>query len=310
MGAFMSNAAPIRLDTPEGVELLAAHGSRVEVSISDDLREHSDCPEIRLESVFAEAKPYLSLAFVHRVDLDAPHTSATPASVVKYSARRHSAIDAECIKLGTAQYYRDYPGDATGIRDPDEARYVESLRSSLAEWNPDALDNGWLRHVIDGSVAYQGDGSWFFCASTCPRTQRERAALENEFEADCMTDLGHPAGFAQELASAFAQMAPAPPAALGEWLHRLQEHALRTQTNFERVVHVCHGPVVYTNDHERHIKHLPVQHRASAFAFVKHPRFARQREYRFTVSTIGKPAQDELLVRNTQPLKDRSTIVP
>ena len=305
----MSDVAPIRLDAAEGIELLRGFGSRAELSIPDELREHSDCPEIRLESVFAEASPHMSLVLVHRVDLDAPRTTVPPTSVVKYSSRRYSVVDCESVKLGTAQHFRDFPGEPAGIRDQSEARYVESLHSYLAEWNPEALSSDWLQFA-DGSVTSQSDGSWFFCASLPPRTLSERAMSELEFGADCLTDLGDPAGFARELGSAFAQMTPAPPIALEEWFARLQDHALRTQSNFERVVHVRHGQVVYTVDHEKHIKHIPVQHRAGAVAFVKHPDYAHQREYRFAVSTIGKPAQDKLMAPVTEQIRSLATIVP
>lgn len=290
-------------------EILRADGSRAEAAVPPELQEVSDCAEMRLQSAFIEAKPHPCLVLVHKVELDASRAGSTPTCVVKYTPERHSPALSDNVKLGTARYYRGYGGEAPGIRDEREARYVESLRSTLEEWNPDALTGDWWRFVTDGSVTYQGDGSWFYCAALPPRSPPEPAAMEQEFGADCMTDLGEPAGFARELGSAFAQKLPAPPVTLDEWFHLLQDRWLRSQSNFERVVHVHHGHVVYSDDYEELVKPVPFQHRARVFPFVKRSGYAHQREYRFTVSTIGKAAQDELLVPVTDQLRDLVTVV-
>ena len=54
---------------------------------------------------------------------------------------------------------------------------------------------------------------------------------------------------------------------------------------------------------------VPLLHRAAAIPFVKSLDYTHQREYRFTVSTIGKPVQETLLVPTTPELKELATEV-
>ena len=80
-----------------------------------------------------------------------------------------------------------------------------------------------------------------------------------------------------------------------------------SETPFKRVVWVTHGPVLYTDSAEPLIEAVPLRHRAAATPFIKAPDYKNQREYRFTVTTIGKPAQETLLGPTTPELRELAT---
>jgi len=127
--------------------------------------------------------------------------------------------------------------------------------------------------------------------------------MYREFEANCCTRFEDPVALAREIGSAFAQMSPAPPTVLYERFHHVQESMLRNRSSFDQIVHVRHGPVVYTDEAEDLIESVPLHLRSAAVPFVKSAEYAYQREYRFTVSTIGSPARDVLRVPVTSELR-------
>ena len=124
-----------------------------------------------------------------------------------------------------------------------------------------------------------------------------------------MTALGEPSSFARELGSAFAQISPTPRVSLDEWFWRVQHDMLHSQTPFEQIAHVYHGPVVYTDHAESLIEAVPLQFRAAAVPFVKRSDYTTQREYRFAVTTIGTPTENRLAVPITTQLRSLCTIV-
>ena len=163
--------------------------------------------------------------------------------------------------------------------------------------------------AVSGSVRYQMDGSWLYCTAFRPGSRSERALMQSRFDGDCMTALGEPSEFARELGSAFAQLSPGPKVSLGEWFHQLQYEMLRSQTPLNRIVYVNHGPVMYTDDAESVIEAVPLLYRSAVVPFVKGIDYADQREYRFSVSTIGTPIENLQTVPITTNLRSLSRIV-
>ena len=86
--------------------------------------------------------------------------------------------------------------------------------------------------------------------------------------------------------------------------HQKQHDKLLAETPFKQRVWVTHGPVAYTDDAEPLIEPVPLLHRGAAVPFVKRLGYAHQREYRFTVSVIGEPDQETLLVPTTPELRE------
>jgi len=299
----MSTEIPVSLGTNGVWSLLEAHGSRAEGSITDEMRERTDCNQFRLESIFFEAKPRPYLVLVRRIGLDPRRAWEATGSVVKFSKRAYGLVRSDVLKVATAEHYRTYEGGGVGIGDADEGVYRESLGSYFKKWNPEAFGSFWWDAVTSGSVTYQPDSVWLYCTSLPPRSRRERFALEQEFEADCTTGLGKPAMVARELGSALARMSPSPSASFDEWFDQKQHDVMLAKTPLKGLVRVTHGPVVYTDNAGPLVDAVPLLHRAAAIPFVKSLDYTHQREYRFTVSTLGKPAQETLLVPTTPELK-------
>ena len=310
-------------DADAMLEILRERELRAEIAVTAELREHLGCTQIRLESGFMEAKPSPSQVFVRRVDLDSQRSTDPSQGIVKFSPRKFSPATYGSLQLGTPQYYREYEGRGCGIQDQHEAVYKESLHSYFGKYNPDALAMLETRSetfttgrttltanvALSGSVTYKVNGSWLFCTAFHPRSQSERALIQSQFDGNCMTALGEPSEFARELGSAFAQLSPGPKVSREEWFHKLQHQMLRSHTPFKRTVWVSHGPVVYTDDAESLIEAVPLLHRAVAVPFIKRADHVDQREYRFSVSTIGTPAEKLLAVPITPQLRSLSRIV-
>lgn len=292
------------MDTEAFLSLLRETGQRSSTTLPAELRKHTDCDQMRIEASFMAAKSVPSMVLVHAVDLVQRGAEAHTGTVVKYSHSKYALAETDHLQMATAQYYRHYEGNAQGVRDENEATYQESLLGYLAKWNPEVrgLLDPW-RGSASGSVTYRVDEQWIFCTSSSPQSRSEQVRMCEEFEADCATWLGEPSEFARELGSAFAQMVPAPPVLREEWFHQIQDSMMRTRSSFDRVVHVRHGPVVYTDDAESLIESVPLQLRSAVVPFVKSTEYAYQREYRFTISTIGTPAQRTLLVPVTPELR-------
>ena len=321
--AQVSTAEAPGSDVEAMLAILREHELRAETTITAELRAHLGCAQIRLESGFLEAKPLPYQVLVRRIDLDPQGLTEPTQGIVKFSPRRFSPATYDSLQLGTPLYYRGYDGEGSGIRDQDEAVYVESLHSFFGKYNPEALAmlGTWSgtftvgkRKVTweaktSGSVTYQMNDRWIYCTARHPRSRSERALMQNKFDGDCMTALGAPSEFARELGSAFAQLSSGPKVSLGKWFYQLQHDMMLTETPLKRIVYVCHGPVVYTDNAESLIEAVPLPYRAAAVPFVKGTDYADQREYRFAISTIGTPTENLLAVPITTKLCSLSRTV-
>ena len=318
----MKNVEAPGSDVEAMLAILREHELRGETAITPELREHLGCAQTQLESGFVEATPFLYQVFVRRIDLDPQPLTEPSQGIVKFSPRSFSPATYDSVRLGTAQYYREYEGEGFGIQDQDEAVYKESLQSYFGKYNPEAVPmlGPWsatftvgqrtltCEIAVSGAVTYQMNDSWLYCTARQPQSRSERALMQSQFDGDGMTALGKPSEFARELGSAFAQLSPGPKVSRDEF-HQLQHNTLLSQTPIKRIVYVNHGPVIYTDDAESLIEAVPQLYRASAVPFVKSINYADQREYRFAVSTIGTPTEELQKVRITTKLRSLLRIV-
>ena len=126
------------------------------MQITDEARSLLGCEGIALESGFVtldemgqSPDPLALLAadpdswfaacgdaimiFVGYVDLQSGRsTPFAPQRVVKFSEHRHAIPQAEKLKLGTPNYYREYEGHADGVRDEMEASQSEDMVKFVA----------------------------------------------------------------------------------------------------------------------------------------------------------------------------------
>ena len=178
-----------------------------------------------------------------------------------------------------------------GIRDEQEARYQEDVRSFLTRHG--TMDAASVA-LVSGHVTYGVDDFWMFCTSVTPMSDRERKQLRKEFAADCMTTILDPSEFARELGSAFAahsSWADVDLSALDELIRRLRPSEIG-----DKVVWIYHGPVCYSDDAQKLVESFDELHRPAVVPFLKRQTFAWHKEYRFTVKINGKPRKSEFLL--------------
>lgn len=305
------------MDEEAFIAHIREHGSRAESTIPAALSELIDCEQMTLESTFIEAKPEPTIVLVHRIDLGQGDFQDDLTSVVKYSPAHYAPSRAEHLKIATARHYRQFEGGGPGVRDEHDAVYQQTIKSYFERWNPDALpllspfstsitvesQEYNVDVVPSGTIDRAADSQWIYCTTLEPRTDAEQASMFKEFDADCMTRIQSPPDLARELGSAFAQKSPQRHVTIDDEAQQLQIDAMKNQSPFESVVHVYHGPVAYTDDPERLVEPLPPILQGSAVPFLKSPGFAHHREYRFTISTIGTPAEDVLYIPVTEEIR-------
>lgn len=76
------------------------------------------------------------------------------------------------------------------------------------------------------------------------------------------------------------------------------------------IVRVYHGPVLYEDNAEEAVFSRPQHFQGIAATFVKLRCYVWQNEYRFTVSTIGAPAADELHLPISDEMRELAEIEP
>ena len=122
-----------------------------------------------------------------------------------------------------------------------------------------------------------------------------------EFESDCIISTDSPRRFAEELGDVVGSQA--------NWENvdrspaEMFVHEYLVSQDFEKVVHVYHGPVLYTDESIGLIDSIDTMYKAVAACFVKRLEFSWQQEYRFVVSIQGSPRTDVFLPRASDALK-------
>ncbi len=251
-----------------------------------------DCDWVDLESAFVDDGPRRTLVLVWHANLCSDFVSS-PA-LVKFSKSKYAIARAKKLKLATANYYRNYEGTEPGIRDEMEARQIAKL-STVLNGRRSAVP---FSRVVSpaGEATYGTDSTWLFCTAIRPAWDTDLRRLQQQFSAESATVISNPLRFATQLGKRFAGNLPRTRLSNmdGLRLSCYRKHQI------DNVVQVFHGPVLYTDDQELAFSQ-PSHLRGIASCFSKGRSFDWQREYRFVVSTVGEPAEDELLL----PISER-----
>ncbi len=275
---------------------------RQPLRVTNDLQRSLGCDGVTLESAFLDARASGATVLVQRVDpARSPLTTATP--VVKFSRSQDAIPDAKCLKLATPGHYRKYEGGEGDIRDDMEARYREDVRSVFAKTGSLELSR---MPGLSGSVTYGVDGFWVYCTSVRPTSTGEQERLRRRFQSDCATTIADPSAFARELGASFAAHSSWSDVELSflDWLAiRLLPHECG-----DKVVHVHHGPVYYSDEPVELVESFPMEHRPTVVPFIKRRMYSWQQEYRFTVSMHGSPKKDELFLPISPELRKLASI--
>ena len=314
-----------------------------ELRITDEARSLLGCEGISLESGFVTlgdtelpadelarlrddpdswlaAAVDTTLVLVSRVDrLDGFSPSPTPQRVVKFSERRHAMPQAENLNLGTPRYYRGHEQAPAGIGDAMEASQTEDMVNFIArqlgaghadrlpplEGELDDPRLGKATYKLSGQVTHRTDGFWLFCTSAMPKDASGVDGLRRRFGAECATAISDPPEFARKLGRTLAENLANVDLEL-DWVAEMQMQAMKHygRPPLAQRVLVHHGPVVYMDDAAETIFALPLQFQAVAAAFIKRRAYEWQQEYRFTVSAVGCPADDNLLLPISSSMRD------
>lgn len=264
---------------------------RLQIDLSGDDLKVVACAGVTLESAFIETDAPRAAVFVQRVDVSRSTPATKPPALVKFSDRRYAIPRAESMRLATPRYYREFEGDAEGVRDELEGRYREDVRSAFARLG--TVSPGLMRSVT-GYMTYGVDGFWIFCTSIRPPSPWQLEELRGRFGAEQVTTIVDPPAFAQALGAAVAAQADWPDAKRS-FVDELATH-LRPPETGDWTVWVGHGPVCYSDDPAALVESFPFGHRAAIVPFIKRSLYAWQQEYRFSVSINGQPTEDEWFV--------------
>ncbi len=276
----------------------------VPIKIPDDLQLKWGCREITLESSTMNGRASRAHILVHRVNL-ASSLFLAKSQITKYSLKEFAIPRAKCLRLATPEYYRNYEGDACGIRDEMEGRYQEDIRTYLTRSGTlDAVRSS----MVSGHVTHKFDDFWMFCTSQEPMWTREREHLRMEFKANCDTTIEEPSEFARVLGEDFAAHWSWSDVCLNPLVDVFYKNAAINEQSCDKIVSVYHGPVLYTDEATKFVGSIPLQHRAAAVSFVKRQNFAHQREYRFILQSIGSPKNIEHFVPISSKLRRLTTI--
>ena len=253
---------------------------------------------------------------VHRVNLGS--TTAPQGQVVKLSERRFAPYHARKIRLATPAHYRKSEGVDPDIADPHDGLLTKDatpwVRQELALREP-----GSFIHDQSASLTYSSapDEPWVYCTSMSPRSRREATDLRARFpKYDALTVIRDPASFAMRLGIDFAIRIDK---SEHVELDRVDEEAYRRsrytvslwegEHRIDKFVRVYHGPVVYEDlsgvvaSREDFVDFSMVPRGW----FTKKTRFSVEREYRFAVSTLGRPRKETLRLPISEELRALAT---
>ena len=275
---------------------------RIQISITDEIRQLLGNEGTELESIFIETEPSRSTIIVFRVDPTRISSNTAP-SVVKFSEYVHAIPVSENLKMSTASYYREYENDTSDRRDEQEAGYkadIVPFLSKLGSRKPRGLA------TVFGHVTYGINDFWLFCTSQQPKTARGLEQMRRRFSAECVTAIPDPSAFARELGTAFASRFSWSDVDLSS-LDKLIR-AIRPSEIGDKVVRLDHGPVCYSDDPQELIETFDPHHRPAVVPFIKRRKFAWQQEYRFAVKTNGAPKDKELFIATPAELRGLAEI--
>ena len=241
------------------------------------------------------------LVLVHQVNQSCDEVRRVDA-LVKFSEQRYAPYRARELWLRTPAYYRREENSGTEPKDPHDA-------SLTMDGEP------WARRTLAPTIGRIPVGSlevtmtfssleepWVYCTSIWPASEAERWELGAEFPRyDAMTVIRDPEAFAFQLGIDFAisvqesvHFELSTITKLARWQNRHWVSFQEGGHPIRKVIRVYHGPVVYEDESGvlESMGDIVNPSMAVRAWFTKQTRFSGEREYRFAVSTQGKPRND------------------
>ena len=250
------------------------------------------------------------LVLLHHV-----HGHSTAASraveLVKLSERETVPNRARELWLRTPAYYRAIESPDTKPTDPHDG----VLTMDATPWmrRAVALKVGSVESLNATMTFSAPQEPWVYCTSISPTSGAEATELRAVFPRyDAMTAIGCPDSFAVQLGIDFAfavqksthvELGPIEEQAYRQSSYRAS--SWRGEHHIDKVIRVYHGPVVYEDQSGvlRSVDDAIDSPMAPQGWFTKKKRFSREREYRFAVSTVGRPRGDTFKLRISDELR-------
>ena len=262
--------------------------------------------------VFDVAVRECYLVLLHQVNRRSPASRRVDA-LVKLSEQRFAPYRDRELWLRTPAYYRQTENPGTKPTDPHDA-------SLTVDAEP------WMRRTLAPTVGPIPIGSlgakmrfsspeepWVYCTSMSPASEADRRELVARFPRyDEITVIRDPESFAIQLGIDFAiSVQESIHVALGV-IDKLTRWQSRAWVSFReggrpitKVIRVYHGPVVYEDQSGvlESMEDVVNPSMAVRAWFTKRRRFSGEREYRFALSTRGKPRTDTFRLRISDELR-------
>lgn len=262
--------------------------------------------------VFDVAVKECYLVLLHQVNRRSPAARRVGA-LVKLSEQRLAPYRDRELWLRTPAYYRKTENPGSKPTDPHDASVTVDaepwMRRTLAPAvGPIPIGS------LDAKITFSSpEEPWVYCTSISPASEAERWKLDARFPRyDAMTVIRDPESFAIQLGIDFAT-------AVQESVH-VELGAIDKRARWQssdwvsfgeggrpitKVIRMHHGPVVYEDQSGvlESMKDVVNPSMAVRAWFTKKRRFCGEREYRFAVSTRGKPRKDTFKLRISDELR-------
>ena len=235
--------------------------------------------------------------------------------LVKLSERPIAPHRARELWLRTPAYYRIIESPDTKPTDPHDGFLTKDatpwMRQALA------LKVGYIESLNATMTFSSPQEPWVYCTSVSPTSRAEAKELRARFPGyDAVTAIRCPDSFAVRLGIDFAfsvsksthvELGPIEKLAYGQSSYTVS--LWEGEHHIDKVIRVYHGPVVYEDQSGvlGSVENIVDSSMVPKGWFTKKKRFSGEREYRFAVSTLGKPRKDTFKLRVSDELRMLTT---
>ena len=309
-GGTTASDSPAQSEAPLRSHLLDPQPLPAEIQITQELNSKLGCNGIVLESGFLVSGPHRDTRVGRKSGLAAGLVGQPGAGeggeVLGVPVRHFPSRQAEALN-------RPLLPRAGGLREAAfetkfEARQKRDIRQVFKEAGSAAPASSISS--LSGQVTYSTDDFWIFCTSVMPRSGLELERMRQRFSYECATTITEPSKFARQLGRTFAENLAEDDVSLNFQAH--MKTAGRDALGIRRrdCVGESRPRALRRQRRKRPVFSLPHHLQGIAAPFVKRRSYEWQNEYRFTVSTTGTPATDELYLPIPDEMRSLAVIEP
>ena len=241
-------------------------------------------------------------------------------TLVKFSQRQYAPPFTSCLKLATPTRYREYEGDEQGVRDEMDGL----LNADVTPWMCKSLGISGANFKSTAKLCHEPE-PWVYCTSISPQSEPElkklqrgfSSRLEGDIEYDTITEIRDPNVFAIRLGVDFAINLNKSKHIVEDAISEMVYAKINVTTNFgknsrpiDKMIHVYHGPVIYEDktDVLYDSKYFSNTPNWPKYCFRKRTSFSDHMEYRFALSSLGKPREDVFFLEVSDELRCLTTL--